>query len=100
MPQEIITRKEAREKGLRYYYSGIPCVHGHLSNRRTSSGYCLTCNLLAVRQYQKDHPSAVSYNSMKWNEKNKERCKVYKARYRAKLRAERYAAEAAAEINK
>ena len=25
--------EEAKEKGLKFYFSGIPCKHGHISKR-------------------------------------------------------------------
>ena len=39
---EIITRKEAKEKGLRRYYTGEPCRRGHLTERRID-GACIEC---------------------------------------------------------
>ena len=41
---EIISRKEAKEKGLTRYFTGIPCAAGHLSERLTSDGHCITCS--------------------------------------------------------
>lgn len=40
-----ITRKEARDNKLRFYYTGIPCSKGHVSVRRTKSAVCNTCHL-------------------------------------------------------
>lgn len=40
---EIITRKEAKHKGLEWYYTGQPCKYGHFSERRVASGDCLEC---------------------------------------------------------
>ena len=34
-------RKEAKEKGLKFYFTGVPCAHGHISKRRTSDSTCL-----------------------------------------------------------
>lgn len=42
--QKIITRAEAIEKGLVNYYTGIPCINGHLSKRRTTNCLCLQCD--------------------------------------------------------
>lgn len=40
---EIITRKEARALGLKQYFTGKPCVHGHVSKRNVISKSCLGC---------------------------------------------------------
>jgi len=40
---EILTRPEAREKGLKTYYTGKPCRNGHDTYRYTQSGTCAGC---------------------------------------------------------
>lgn len=39
----IITRKEARDEGLKYYFTGEPCEKGHVAERLTISSACLNC---------------------------------------------------------
>lgn len=36
------TRKEAKEQGAKYYYTGEPCKHGHIALRKTK-GSCVEC---------------------------------------------------------
>jgi len=40
---DIITRQEAKEQGLPFYFTGKNCKHGHVASRRTSTGYCEEC---------------------------------------------------------
>lgn len=40
---DIITRQAAKEKGLKTYYTGQACKHGHDSYRYTQSGTCAAC---------------------------------------------------------
>lgn len=40
---EIISRKEAIERGLKRYFTGKPCKRGHVAQRIISSWYCLEC---------------------------------------------------------
>ena len=40
---EIISRKEAIEKGLKFYFTGNPCSKNHTSKRRCSTFKCLEC---------------------------------------------------------
>ncbi len=43
---ETKTRKEARIAGDKWYFTGKPCKHGHLSKRITSSAICYACDEL------------------------------------------------------
>jgi len=49
----IKTRREAAEAGESKYYTGKPCIHGHLGYRYTSSGICCACNVANARKYNK-----------------------------------------------
>ena len=42
MPK-IISRSEALEKNLKYYYTGKPCIRNHLKKRHTNTGHCVDC---------------------------------------------------------
>lgn len=58
---EIISREEARQKGLVRYYTGKPCKHGHICERAVISRNCCECNLQrreykARWKYNKEEP--------------------------------------------
>jgi hypothetical protein len=36
------TREEAKKTGSKYYFTGLPCKHGHIAARKTK-GACLEC---------------------------------------------------------
>ena len=40
---DLITRKQAREQGLKWYFTGNPCKHGHIAERQTINGACRAC---------------------------------------------------------
>lgn len=42
----IITREEALERGAKRYFTGVPCVKGHVSERNTSDNRCVECKRL------------------------------------------------------
>ena len=52
MPK-IISREEAREQGLKRYFTGKPCKHGHISERYTASSNCDSCQSIKAKKYQK-----------------------------------------------
>ena len=41
--QAIVARKDAKALGLKRYFTGKPCKHGHISERHVSDGGCLRC---------------------------------------------------------
>lgn len=49
--QQIMTRRQAAEAGLKRYYNGRPCSKGHESPRFTSTGACVTCAASYVKEY-------------------------------------------------
>lgn len=51
------TRKEAKEQGAKYYYTGEPCKHGHIALRKTK-GACVEC--LKV-EWQKGNETRADY---------------------------------------
>jgi len=94
---DIITRKEALAKGLKRYFTGKPCKHGHISER-TASG-CIEChNILSQDKYHQNI-EAEHARSAKYHAANKERARLYGLKHRAKnsdkLKAVRKAYKAA-----
>jgi hypothetical protein len=41
---DIVTRAAAKERGLKRFYTGVPCPHGHVAERYTSTSTCVECN--------------------------------------------------------
>lgn len=39
---DIVSRQEAKERGLKFYFTGKACKHGHVVERSVNSG-CLAC---------------------------------------------------------
>ncbi len=40
----LITPSEAIARGMKLYFTGVPCKHGHVSPRRVSDRYCCECD--------------------------------------------------------
>lgn len=51
--REIVSRQKARAEGLTRYFTGKPCVHGHISERRTTNSKCLECQKEYLSVYRK-----------------------------------------------
>jgi hypothetical protein len=39
-----IGREEAKSRGLKRYFTGRPCLRGHISERYSPNGYCVECH--------------------------------------------------------
>lgn len=53
---ELITRKQAKAKGLKRYFTGVPCKHGHISDRHVSTAACRECARLKSHKKQREIP--------------------------------------------
>src|SRR5690606_21672555 len=81
---EIISRAEAKAKGLKFYFTGKPCKHGHVSERQLSNGCCTACTA-----------GKSSENGKLYRERHAEKLRRKNAKYRAEnkgLLAEKRAA--------
>lgn len=79
---EIITRKEALERGLKRYFTGKPCKHGHVSERKIGSGMCLSCDkkwktspeaMERFRIWLAKTPELRTKNRKKWDQERRRR---------------------------
>jgi hypothetical protein len=48
---QIISRAEAKAKGLKRYFTGKPCKHGHVAERQVSNATCVECERAAMKKY-------------------------------------------------
>lgn len=96
---QIITRQEAKEKGLKRYYTGKPCKYGHDEQRRVRNNRCLECHRQDSRKRYKDpvkrkqilaknaewveqNPNKVRKIKNEWVRRNKENVKASQEAYR------------------
>ncbi len=97
---EVITREEAEKRGLKTYYTGKPCKHGHLSERRVSNVSCIECSRGQDRnRYHDNKEDRLEYfrdryiecrdrkltTSRKWREANPDYQRNYYASNRDRL---------------
>lgn len=61
---KIIYRNAAMNAGLEWYFTGRPCKHGHVAERKTKNGSCRECM------------QSISQN---WYSKNKDKMKLSRA---------------------
>ena len=52
---EIISRTEANKKGLKKYFTGKKCKHGHLSKRTVNDRHCIICKKIRYKKHRAKH---------------------------------------------
>lgn len=45
---ELISRHEAHAKGLKHFYTGVPCKRGHDAERFVANGNCTRCQVFST----------------------------------------------------
>lgn len=74
---KIISRKEAKELGLKRYFTGKPCKHGHIEERYTSNKGCKGCLKVRSSEYRNENKDKVKESLKAWRDKNKDHVKDY-----------------------
>ena len=109
----LISAREAFEKGLTRYFTGKYCKWNHLSERMISNGCCVEClkekrsrsrqdkyestkvwrlknpdsRKIEAEKYRKKYPEKVAKNSKRWREKNLDANRERERLYARKIRA-------------
>lgn len=53
------TRKQALLEGVSQYFTGAPCINGHVSPRRAKTGECFACRAEYLVEWRKSNPDKV-----------------------------------------
>lgn len=77
----VITRDEALEQGLKRYYTGVPCKHGHVCERNARDYMCLECSKLQTKKHREKNPQKTRDSQKKYREQNRLRVLANKKRY-------------------
>ncbi len=94
--EDIIPRKEAQRQGLKHYFTGKPCKHGHIVYRNTKTSKCTECDRIHSEIFRREHPDVMQlwrknnplyasdnyhenkeqrkHQTKKWYNNNRERC--------------------------
>ena len=99
-PPNIISRDEARALGLKRYFTGKPCKHGHVAERGVNGPGCMECTRERMRERRAANPEKAREmereHSRKYRAADPERARENWRRWWA---AKRRAARTASELN-
>jgi hypothetical protein len=62
---EVISRKEAKERGLKRYFTGKPCKHGHVAERFINR-ICVECSRSATRRWREENHDKELARVQRW----------------------------------
>lgn len=72
---DIISKEEAKNLGLKRYFTGIPCKKGHVCERYVKSKGCVECDKLISSKWKKDNPESNRRKAKRWRDSNPEKTK-------------------------
>lgn len=78
--REVISPKEASLRGLKSYFTGKPCKHGHIDLRSLSGGECYECRRIRCRQWHADNPENGLERRARFRKNNPDYFKDYKVK--------------------
>jgi hypothetical protein len=101
--RNIISHDEAKALGLKHYFTGVPCKHGHIAERSVRTGRCLECGRARVAKWKAANPERVrekrrkhrAANLEKLREKDREAAHRRYIKNRDKIRSQQAAWRAA-----
>lgn len=79
-----MTREEARKRGLKRYFTGEPCKHGHVAERWVANTGCTVCLLAANSKKRPRDPEKKKAYNAQWYAANRQKV-LAKAALRRRL---------------
>lgn len=74
-------RRAARAAGAKTFDPGVPCIHGHMCNRRTDNGICVQCTRDRGNAYNAAHKEEHRARSRESASRRPDEIKAYRKRY-------------------
>ena len=81
---EIISPTAAKAAGLKWYFTGLPCSHGHLAKRSITNGECRGCVDARAARQRKENPARLRQKDKRkyWRDPEKRRRLLKESRLR------------------
>jgi 5-methylcytosine-specific restriction endonuclease McrA len=72
----IVTLEEARAEGRKRYFTGKPCIHGHVAERYVRTMICRECGIIYRRRQYAENREASIKKTIAWAKANPDREKA------------------------
>jgi hypothetical protein len=89
LPQ-IISRRDAKAKGLKWYFTGTPCKYGHIAKRQVSNCGCVDCTAIATKLYHERNPGLRTELWRDWSSRQSTEYLRERNRHGAAIQRERH----------
>jgi hypothetical protein len=94
-----MSRQTAIQLGLKRYFTGVPCIHGHVCERSARSSECIECYRLRKQKQKERNPDLVRLRNRLSKQRQKARdpervrqqWREWSARQKAKEKAAQHA---------
>lgn len=83
-PYSLISKSEATAAGLKRYFTGAPCKHGHVAERYTNSSACAQCDR---HRRPPKNPDRVPYTTVEQRAVRAKRQSEYRKKHPEKIKA-------------
>lgn len=77
MAHKIISRANARTRGLQKYFTGKPCRRGHIDHRNVTKSYCLSCERERSARRLVENKDPHKQCCARWRNRNREKDQAY-----------------------
>jgi hypothetical protein len=81
---EIIQQQEAKDRGLKRFFTGVECPKGHLSERYVQTSACAECKRLITAEWREKNRDEVLKKRRAYRANNVERHRLQDLQFRAK----------------
>ena len=86
---QLISRKDAKAQGLKFYFTGKPCERGHVVERAVGNAGCIECRRLKSAEWYKNNTDAARAKAAAWYKANTERALFLAARWKVENKEQR-----------
>lgn len=80
----IISWTAAKAAGLKQYFTGYPCKHGHVAVRDVSDRSCYACKLIKAAKWKHLNPEKHAEANVKWAKNNPDKVALCVRRRKAR----------------
>jgi|GEM_PF-1076263 len=75
---QMISKKDAIENNIKYYFNLNPCKHGHIGPKQTTGEVCIQCKKDKTREYREANRETLRKKGREYVSEHKEELKKYR----------------------
>ena len=76
----FISQQQAQDQGLKHFYNGDACKHGHIAAKYASGAGCVECACRRAKGWKAENPSKVKAGNLVYRQTKRDTTKEFHAR--------------------